>query len=61
MKMNADKHRREARFEVDDMIYVKLQPYRQHSLAEYAKMKLAPRFGGPYSIVKHISCMTYQG
>ena len=34
MKAIADKHGRELHFQVGDMVLVKLQPYRQHSVHE---------------------------
>lgn len=33
IRMYADQHRREMEYNIGDLVYVKLQPYRQHSLA----------------------------
>jgi hypothetical protein len=51
MKCQANRHRRDISFEVGDHMYLKLQPYRQSSVAFQASMKLSPRFFGPYQIV----------
>ena len=47
MKHNDDKHHREVTFVVGDWVLLKLQPYRQRSLAKKFNEKLAPRFYGP--------------
>ena len=60
MKCQADQKRREVSFEVGDYVYLKLQPYRQTSVAFRASMKLAPRFYGPYQITKKIGTVAYQ-
>jgi hypothetical protein len=38
-------------FQVGDLVYFKLQPYKQKSLALRKNMKLDPRFYEPYKIV----------
>ncbi|GKB47479.1 putative reverse transcriptase domain-containing protein [Tanacetum coccineum] len=42
MKKQADKHRTALEFEVGDWVYIKLQPYRQRSMAMKRNEKLAP-------------------
>lgn len=44
MKANADKHRREEKFEIGEQVYLKLQPYKQKSLAHRPFEKLAPSY-----------------
>ena len=60
MKHNEDKHRRQLEFSVGDEVFLKLQPYRQKSLARHFNEKLAPRFYGPYKISKRIGQTTYE-
>ena len=59
MKQQADRHRIEREFEVGDWVFVRLQPYKQLSLKQGGKNKLAPRFYGPYQINKKISHVAY--
>lgn len=47
MVVNANKKRRELEFETVDKVYVRLQPYRQHSVLGRWNSKLSPRFVGP--------------
>lgn len=42
MKKTTDRHRREVHFELPDMVYLKLQPYRRRSLAKKVNEKLFP-------------------
>lgn len=43
MKQMADKRRSKREFQVRDLVYLKLQPYRQHSLLKFRNQKLSPR------------------
>jgi len=54
MKLQADKKRSERSFSVGDMVYLKLQPYVQSSLAPRAHQKLSFRYFGPYKILEAI-------
>lgn len=54
MKKWADKKRCDHSFIVGDLVYVKLQPYRQQSLARRPCDKLAARFYGPFEVVQKI-------
>ncbi|KAE8690574.1 hypothetical protein F3Y22_tig00110894pilonHSYRG00006 [Hibiscus syriacus] len=47
-------------FQEGDEVYLKLQPYRQTSLALMKNLKLAARFFGPYKIQKRIGQVTYK-
>ncbi|KAL9408367.1 hypothetical protein AB3S75_046848 [Citrus x aurantiifolia] len=60
MKSQADQNRREVSFMVGDYVYLKLQPYRQTSVAFRRSMKLAPRFYGPYQIVEKVGAVAYK-
>ncbi|KAL6313963.1 hypothetical protein AAG906_011693 [Vitis piasezkii] len=46
-------------FDIGDYVYLKLQPYRQTSVAFRASMKLAPRFFGPYLIMGKLDPVAY--
>lgn len=51
MKASADKKRRAKSFETGEWVYLKLQPYRQKSLAKGPFEKLAARFYGPFRVI----------
>lgn len=50
MKHYADKHRRNEEFQVGELVLVKLQPYRQHSVALRKHQKIGLRYFGPFKI-----------
>jgi hypothetical protein len=59
-KVYADRHRVERSFEVGDLVYLRLQPYRQSSLKMKGEEKLKPRFYGPYRISRRIGEVAYE-
>nr|MDZ8003588.1 RNase H-like domain-containing protein [Nostoc sp. DedSLP05] len=59
MKQQSDQRRTERQFEVGEWVFVKLQPYKQTSLRQRGKYKLAPRFYGPFKIRKKIGEVAY--
>ena len=60
MKQQAYQHRTKREFEVVDWVFVRLQPYKQLSLKQQGKNKLAPKFYGPYQIIRKISPIAYE-
>ena len=50
MKAQADKGRSEREFTKGDMVYLKVQPYIQSSVAARQNQKLSFRFFGPYHV-----------
>jgi len=53
-------HNRERSFEVGHMVYLRLQPYKQSSVAARRNLKLSPRFYGPFSIIRKIGAVAYE-
>ncbi|OIS96378.1 putative receptor-like protein kinase [Nicotiana attenuata] len=56
----ADAHRSDKSFNVGDWVFVKLQPYRQSTLAGSPYHKLTSRYFGPYPIVENIGVVAYK-
>ena len=60
MKQQADEHRSERSFEIGDFVYVKLQPYRQQSIAVRANQKISPKYYGPYKVLDRHEAVAYK-
>ena len=60
MKQVADSKQRNIEYQVGDMVFLKLQPYRQQSVFCKASQKLASRFYGPYQIEQRIGKVAYK-
>ncbi|GKB54931.1 ty3-gypsy retrotransposon protein [Tanacetum coccineum] len=60
MEQKANRKRREVEFQVGDWVLVKLQPYRQLTLAKRLSNKLAKRYYGPYEVTERIGNVAYR-
>lgn len=60
MKQFTDKKRSDRVFEVVDFIFLKLQPYRQISVAVRKNLKLAAKYYGPYKVSRRIGGVAYE-
>ena len=60
MKQRAYTGRREVVYEVGDLVYLRLQPYRMKSLAKKLCEKLSPRYFGPFPILQKIGQVAYK-
>jgi hypothetical protein len=60
MKQNYDRKHRAKDYEVGSWVFVRLQPYRQVSVALRRNAKLAPRYYGPYQILQRFGKVAYK-
>ncbi|KAL4183718.1 hypothetical protein AMTRI_Chr11g99680 [Amborella trichopoda] len=47
-------------FEVGDLVYLRLQPYRQMSVSLRKNLKLSARYCGPYEIIQRVGPVAYK-
>ena len=50
----------ERQFEVEDLVYLRLQPYQQPSLKQKGAQKLKPHFYGPYRVIHRVGQVAYE-
>ena len=60
MKRQADQGRSERQFAEGDQVFLRLKPYKQTSLKAEHCQKLAPKFYGPYIVLKRVGQVNYQ-
>ncbi|GJR19464.1 ty3-gypsy retrotransposon protein, partial [Tanacetum coccineum] len=60
MEVKANRKRRDIEFKVGDLVLVKLQPYRQVTLAKRLSNKLAKRYYGPYKVEARVGKVAYR-
>ena len=60
MQRQADKHRSERSFAIDDWVYMKLQPYVQSSVLPRAHHKLIFKYLGPYRVLARVGKVAYR-
>ena len=54
MKQQTDQHRSKHTFQVGDMVFLCLHPYKKFSLKIKGRHKLDPNFYGPYKVLQNI-------
>ncbi|GJZ26060.1 hypothetical protein Tco_0570313 [Tanacetum coccineum] len=60
MEVKANRKRRELEFSIGDNVLVKLQPYRQLTLAKRASNKVAKRYYRPFEVVERVGKVAYR-
>ena len=60
MKQQANMKRNDRGFSVGDLIYIKLQPYNQQSMARRSCQKLSTKFFGPYPVTEKVGTVAYR-
>lgn len=60
MKQIANWKRSDKTFEVGDLMYLRLQPYRKHIMRKLQNQKLSPKFFGPFSMEAKVGSIPYK-
>ena len=56
----ANRHRIDRSFDADEWVWVRLHPYRQHSLTRCPNQKLGSRYIGPYRVLRRVGVVAYK-
>lgn len=59
MKQEVSKKRIDKEFNVGDLVYIKLKPYRQMFVVQKVNQKLSAKLHGPYMVKERICQITY--
>lgn len=59
-KYYADKKRRETSLQVGDWVFLRLQPYKQLSVAVRKYLKLSHKYFGPYKVLQRVGPVAYK-
>ena len=60
MKHQANQHRSKRIFQVGDMVFLHLQPYKQSSLKLKGNQMMAPKISSPYTALQKIGSVAYK-
>jgi hypothetical protein len=60
MKKYADKKRTERQFDIGDMVYLRMKPYRMAAFGLRQAIKLTTKYYGPYRILEKIGRVAYK-
>jgi hypothetical protein len=60
MHQQVDQGRSKHQFAEGDQVFLRLQPYKKTSLKVEHCQNLAPKFYGPYTVLKHVGQVAYQ-
>ena len=60
MKKQADKKHTDREFAVGDVVFLKLQPFIQTSVAQRPFQKLSFRYYGPYKVMERVGKVAYK-
>ncbi|GKB31446.1 hypothetical protein Tco_0870847, partial [Tanacetum coccineum] len=60
MRNQANKHRTDRQFKVDDWVYLKLQPHKKVSIRHGQQHKLSSKYYGPFKVAERIGEVAYR-
>lgn len=60
MEQKANRKRRELELSIGDRVLVRLQPYRQSTVANRSSNKLAKKYFGPFTVLERIGAVAYR-